>query len=153
MLRDYEILYIVRPDLDEEKLAEAVGSVDRLIGNLGGSTVKTDVWGRRRLAYEVRHLREGQYVLTDFQIDPVRVPEMEATLKISDSVFRHLIVRKPEKKAKRAAATEEAAATGEADATEQEEPAATSTESSAETAGGETAATETAEADGQEQAE
>jgi small subunit ribosomal protein S6 len=96
LLRDYEILYIVRPELDEEQLQAAIGTVDKLIGNLGGAVQKTDVWGRRRLAYEVRHLREGQYVLTDFQIDPARVPEMEATLKISDTVFRHLVVRKPE---------------------------------------------------------
>jgi small subunit ribosomal protein S6 len=109
LLRDYEILYIVRPDLDDEQVHGAVGSVDKLIANLGGTTVKTDIWGRRRLAYEVRHLREGQYVLTDFRIDPARVPEMEATLKISETVFRHLIVRKPEK-SKKAAAAEKAAA-------------------------------------------
>ena len=99
MLRDYEILYIVRPELDEERLNEAIATVNRLIENLGGKSQKTDIWGRRRLAYEVRHLREGQYVLTDFQVEPARVPEMEATLKISETVFRHLIVRKPEKAA------------------------------------------------------
>jgi len=110
-LRDYEILYIVRPDLDEAQLNEAVGSVTKLIENLGGSPLKTDIWGRRRLAYEVRHLREGHYVLTDFQIEPARVHEMEATLKISDTVFRHLIVRKPEPSRKNgAAARKEAAA-------------------------------------------
>ena len=101
MLRDYEILYVVRPELDEEQLQRAIATVDKLIENLGGVKQKTDVWGRRRLAYEVRHLREGQYVLTDFQIDPARVPEMEATLKISDTVFRHLMVRKPEPRAAR----------------------------------------------------
>jgi small subunit ribosomal protein S6 len=101
LLRDYEILYIVRPELDDEQLQKAVASVGKLIENLGGVTQKTDVWGRRRLAYEVRHLREGQYVLADFQIDPARVPEMEATLKISDTVFRHLVVRKPEPRAPR----------------------------------------------------
>ena len=112
MLRDYEILYIVRPELDEEQLQQAIASVDALIESLGGTRQKTDVWGRRRLAYEVRHLREGQYVLTDFQVDPARVPEMEITLKISDTVFRHLIVRKPEprpeRKPKKAAAAEAA---------------------------------------------
>lgn len=97
MQRDYEILYIVRPDVDEEQLAEAVSSVDRLIANLGGTTLKTEIWGRRRLAYEVRHFREGQYVLTDFRLDPNRVPEMEAALRIHETVFRHLIVRKPER--------------------------------------------------------
>jgi len=96
VLRDYEILYIVRPELDEEQLQSAIGSVDRLIQSVGGQGQKTDVWGRRRLAYEVDRLREGHYVLTDFQLDPQRVPEMEATLKISDTVFRHLIVRKPD---------------------------------------------------------
>lgn len=98
LLRDYEILYIVRPDLDEEQVQGAVSTVNKLIENLGGVSQKTDVWGRKRLAYEVRHLREGQYVLQDFQIEPERVPEMEATLKISDTVFRHLIVRKPDLK-------------------------------------------------------
>jgi small subunit ribosomal protein S6 len=103
LLRDYEILYIVRPELEEAQLQEAVSTVNKLIENLGGASQKTDVWGRRRLAYEVDHIREGQYVLTDFQIEPVRVPEMEATLKISDAVFRHLIVRKPEARAPRSA--------------------------------------------------
>lgn len=101
MLRDYEILYIVRPELDEEQLQAAMATVNQLIESLGGAVQKTDVWGRRRLAYEVRHLREGQYVLTDFQIDPARVPELEGTLKISDTVFRHLVVRKPDIKPRR----------------------------------------------------
>ena len=110
MLRDYEILYIVRPELDEEQLQAAIGTVNSLIESLGGAIQKTDVWGRRRLAYEVRHLREGQYVLTDFQVEPARVPEMESTLKISDTVFRHLVVRKPEprKERKRKVAPEQA---------------------------------------------
>jgi small subunit ribosomal protein S6 len=100
VLRDYEILFIVRPDLDDGQLGEAVRSVDTLIGNLGGKSRKTDVWGRRKLAFEVMHLREGQYVLTDFELDPGRVPEMENTLKISDNIFRYLIVRKPDRRRK-----------------------------------------------------
>ena len=118
MLKDYEILYIVRPELDEEQLQEAVSSVSRLIENLGGTSQKTDVWGRRRLAYEVKHLREGQYVLTDFQIEPTRVPEMESTLKISDMVFRHLIVRKPQPKREAEKATQPVPQPPAAEATE-----------------------------------
>jgi small subunit ribosomal protein S6 len=98
-LRDYEILYIVRPDLDDEQVAEAVQRVNTLIANSGGSSQRTDVWGRRRLAYEVDHLREGHYVLTEFEIEPERIAEMESSLKISDTVFRHLIVRRPPKTA------------------------------------------------------
>lgn len=94
-MRDYEILYIVRPELTEEEVAAAVQKVTDLIGNLGGAHQRTNVWGKRRLAYEVARLREGYYVLTDFGLDQERVPELEATLKISDTVFRHQVVRKP----------------------------------------------------------
>jgi small subunit ribosomal protein S6 len=123
LLRDYEILYIVRPDLDDDQLNAAIGTVDTLISNLGGEKLKTDIWGRRRLAYEVSHLREGHYVLTDFKVEPERVPEMEATLKISDTVFRHLIVRKPDGR-KGPAVTAATAATAAATATAAEAPEA-----------------------------
>ncbi|HEY8812666.1 MAG TPA: 30S ribosomal protein S6 [Candidatus Dormibacteraeota bacterium] len=108
MQRDYEILYIVRPDVEETDLPDVTKRVETLIESLEGNIQNTNVWGKRRLAYEVDHLKEGHYVLTDFQIEPARVPEMEATLKISDTVFRHLIVRKPVLKP--AAATEAEAA-------------------------------------------
>jgi small subunit ribosomal protein S6 len=108
--RDYEILYIVRPDVEETDLPEVTKRVDTLIESLEGNIQRTNVWGKRRLAYEVDHLKEGHYVLTDFQIEPARVPEMEATLKISDTVFRHLIVRKPVLKPGAVTATEGEAA-------------------------------------------
>lgn len=121
-LRDYEILYIVRPELDEDQLNQAVERVNSLIANVGGEHQKTDVWGKRRLAYEVDRLREGYYVLTDFRVEPERVPEMESTLKISDTVFRHLIVRKPPK-AGAAGAAAEAPVAAAADETPVEEAA------------------------------
>jgi small subunit ribosomal protein S6 len=95
--RDYEILFIVRPELDEDQVNAAVKSVDDLIRNLGGDTQRTDLWGRRRLAYEVAHLREGHYVLTEFILDSDRVTDLKNSLKISESVFRFLITRRPEK--------------------------------------------------------
>jgi small subunit ribosomal protein S6 len=141
--RDYEILYIVRPELDEEQLAEAQKSVDKILTDLGGQLKKTDVWGRRKLAYEVRHLREGHYVLTDFDIDPERIPELEASLRISDTVFRHLVTRKPERhvrgKSRQAEAPAAEAEAPAAEAAESEAPAAEAAEESA-------GATEAAEA-------
>jgi small subunit ribosomal protein S6 len=95
LLRDYEILYIVRPNVEETDLPDVTKRIETLIESLEGNIQRTNVWGKRRLAYEVDHIREGHYVLTDFQIEPAKVPEMESTLKISDTVFRHLIVRKP----------------------------------------------------------
>ena len=97
-MRDYEVLYIVRPDLDDDKVQDAVKRVNTLIERSGGSAVHTNLWGKRKLAYEVKHQKEGIYVLEDFKIAPERVPELEAALKITEEVLRHLIVRKqPEK--------------------------------------------------------
>ena len=98
-MRDYEVLYIVRSELDDEKVQDAVKRVNTLIERSGGSIERTNLWGKRKLAYEVKHQKEGSYVLQDFQFDPNRVPELEAALKITEEVLRHLIVRKPEKAA------------------------------------------------------
>ena len=98
-MRDYEVLYIVRADVDDEKVQDAVKRVNTLIERSGGTTERTNLWGKRKLAYEVKHQKKGSYVLQDFQLDPTRVPELEAGLKITEEVLRHLIVRKPEKAA------------------------------------------------------
>jgi small subunit ribosomal protein S6 len=96
-LREYEVLYIVRADLDDDKVQDIVKRVNTLIEKSGGSVERTNIWGKRKLAYEVKHQKEGSYVLQDFQIGPDRIPELEAALKITEEVLRHLIVRKPEK--------------------------------------------------------
>ncbi len=96
-MRDYEVLYIVRADLDDDKVQDAVKRVNTLIERSGGTPDGTNLWGKRKLAYDVKHQKEGSYVLQDFHLDPDRVPELEASLKITEEVLRHLIVRKPEK--------------------------------------------------------
>jgi small subunit ribosomal protein S6 len=96
-LRDYEVLYIVRADFDDDKVQDAVKRVNTLIERSGGTADRTNLWGKRKLAYEVKHQKEGSYILQDFQLDPNRVPELEAGLKITEEVLRHLIVRKPDK--------------------------------------------------------
>jgi len=96
-LREYEVLYILRADLEDDKVQDAVKRVNTVIERSGGTIDRTNLWGKRRLAYEVKHHKEGSYVLQDFQIAPERVPELESALKITEEVLRHLIVRKPEK--------------------------------------------------------
>ena len=103
-MRDYEVLYIVRADLEEDKVQDAVKRVNTLIERSGGAAVRTNLWGKRKLAYDVKHQKEGAYVLQDFHIEPTRVPELEAALKITEEVLRHIIVRKPEKAATTTAA-------------------------------------------------
>ena len=98
-MRDYEVLYIVRSDLEDDKVQDIVKRVNTLIEKAGGSVERTNVWGKRKLAYEVKHQKEGSYILQDFQIGPDGIPQLEAQLKITEEVLRHLIVRKPEKAA------------------------------------------------------
>lgn len=92
VLRDYELMYIVRPELDEDRLKAATESVRTLVEGQGGVVVKSTPWGRRRLAYEVAHLRDGHYVLAEIRLDGGRVREVERALRIHDDVFRHLLV-------------------------------------------------------------
>jgi small subunit ribosomal protein S6 len=93
-VRDYELMYIVRPDLDDEALRAATESVTTLVRGLGGEVQKTAMWGKRRLAYEIDHLRDGHYVVSQIQLEGGRVSELERALKIHDTVFRHLLVRR-----------------------------------------------------------
>jgi len=92
MVRDYELMYIARPELDDEGLQGAVDSVERLVGAAGGTVVRTTNWGRRRLAYEVDHLRDGHYMLLHLRMDGARVAGLERSLAIHETVFRHLLV-------------------------------------------------------------
>jgi small subunit ribosomal protein S6 len=92
MVRDYELMYIARPELDDEGLQGAADSVEQLITGAGGTVVRTTNWGRRRLAYEVDHLRDGHYMLLHIRIDGERVRNVERALAIHETVFRHLLV-------------------------------------------------------------
>ena len=92
MVRDYELMYIVRPDVDDDGLRAAVDSVRTLIEGQGGEVRRTTMWGKRRLAYEVSHLRDGHYVIVEMQLDGAKVAAVERALRIHDSVFRHLLV-------------------------------------------------------------
>ena len=92
MTRDYELMYIVRPELDDEALRASVTRVRGMIEAQNGEVVKTTLWGKRRLAYEVDHLRDGHYVLVVMHLDGDRVAPLERALRIDEQVFRHLIV-------------------------------------------------------------
>jgi small subunit ribosomal protein S6 len=84
-------MYIVKPELDDDGVNQAVERVNQLIQQRGGSVQKVTPWGKRRLAYPVGTHQEGYYVLTEFDLDGSKVHEIERALKISDTVFRHLL--------------------------------------------------------------
>lgn len=89
-MRKYEVMYIIRPDVDEEAMKSAVEKFQTIITN-GGEVTKSDVMGKRRLAYEINKFRDGYYVLVNFNAEPAVVAELERVMKISDEVIRYLI--------------------------------------------------------------
>jgi single-strand DNA-binding protein len=93
---DYEILLMLDPDLAEEKQAEVVQRTRALIEQGGGAFERHDVWGRRKLAYEIDHRDEGAYHLLTFTATPETLDEISRVLKIDDAVIRHLATRRPE---------------------------------------------------------
>lgn len=91
-MRKYEVMYIVRPDVEQELLQSTVEKFQSIITTHGGEITKHEVMGKRRLAYEINKFRDGYYVLVNFTAAPEVVAELDRVLKISDEVIRSLIV-------------------------------------------------------------
>ncbi|MHA7964978.1 30S ribosomal protein S6 [Paenibacillus sp. CAU 1782] len=91
-MRKYEVMYIIRPDVEQENVQALVDKFNGIISN-GGEVTKTDVIGKRRLAYEINKLRDGYFVLVHFNATTEVVNELDRLMKISDEVIRSLIVR------------------------------------------------------------
>jgi small subunit ribosomal protein S6 len=90
-MRRYELMLLLRPDLEDDKLQASVEKVTRAIVNAGGSLSKVSPWGKRRLAYDIGHHREASYFLIHFDIEPAQVREIERGMLISEEILRHLV--------------------------------------------------------------
>src|SRR5687768_8352612 len=90
-MRRYELMLLLRPDLEDDKLQAAVEKVTRAIVNGGGSLSKVSPWGKRRLAYDINRHREASYFLIHFDIEPAQVREIERGMLISEEILRHLV--------------------------------------------------------------
>jgi small subunit ribosomal protein S6 len=90
-MRRYELMLLLRPDLEDDKLQAAVEKVTRAIVNAGGSLSKVSPWGKRRLAYDIGRHREASYFLIHFDIEPAQVREIERGMLISEEILRHLV--------------------------------------------------------------
>ena len=92
---DYEILLLFDAELADERQNEIITRTRELVEGGGGTFERHDVWGRRRLAYEIDHKAEGTYHLLTFSVEPGTLDEISRVLKITDGVLRHLAVRRP----------------------------------------------------------
>jgi len=96
-MKAYELLYFVDPAATEEARAGVMKRIDVAITGEGGTVDNIDDWGKRKLAFEVDGLTEGDYTLIDFHADPTQIKELDRVLRINDAVKRHMIVRREDK--------------------------------------------------------
>jgi small subunit ribosomal protein S6 len=93
---DYEILLMLDPELPEERQTQIVTRTRELIEKGGGTWDAHDLWGRRKLAYEIDHKPDGTYHLLTFSAEPEALAEVSRILRITDGVMRHMAVRRPQ---------------------------------------------------------
>jgi small subunit ribosomal protein S6 len=92
-LRHYEIMVILDPNLEERTVAPSIDQYLNVIRTAGGSVEKLDVWGRRRLAYEINKKAEGIYAVIDLQATPEAVAELDRQLRLNELVLRTKVIR------------------------------------------------------------
>jgi small subunit ribosomal protein S6 len=90
-MRNYELVCIFQPELDETAFNGAIERVSNWVTEAGGSVEKVEKWGRRRLAYHIRKQSEGQYVLMNISIDPKAASGLERNIRYLETVLRHLL--------------------------------------------------------------
>ena len=102
-MRPYEVMFIVDAGLEEDAIRAVTDRTTEAMRARGANVGRVERWGRRRLAYEVRHRNEGYYVLVEMTAEPAVVADLDRMLRLTDEVIRHKVVLLPEKVAGRAA--------------------------------------------------
>ncbi|MGB9812579.1 MAG: 30S ribosomal protein S6 [Thermovenabulum sp.] len=93
-MRNYETMYILDPDLNEDSVNALIEKFKSVITERGGEVKEIERWGKRKLAYPIEHRKEGYYVVMNFSSDPATAHEMERLFKITTGVLRHIVIRK-----------------------------------------------------------
>jgi len=92
-LRAYEVMVILNPDLEERTVAPSLDTYLNVVRKDGGTVDKVDVWGKRRLAYEVDKKTEGIYAVIELQAEPATVKELDRQFSLNESVLRTKVIR------------------------------------------------------------
>ena len=96
-MKAYELLYFVAPSIDEETRTAVMTRIESTITDAKGAVDNVDNWGKRKLAYEIDGLTDGDYTLIDFHANPTDVAELDRVLRITDAVERHMIVKRTDR--------------------------------------------------------
>ena len=96
--RQYELVYILPPDTTDQQVTDLHGQIEQIVARMNGQIEKNETWGRRRMAYEIGHHKEGVYVLDVINGSGDLMKELDRRLKVMDQVIRHMVVRVDEEK-------------------------------------------------------
>lgn len=96
-MKAYELLFFVAPSIDEETRLAVMKRIDTAITADNGTVDNVDNWGKRKLAYEVNGLTDGDYTLIDFHANPKSIAELDRVLRITDAVERFMIVKRTDR--------------------------------------------------------
>lgn len=90
---NYEMVVVLSPEVVEDNLETAINTISNFITSRGGTISQQDRWGKRMLAYPIKHFSQGTYVLSRFILKPSACRDLENTLRINDHVLRHLLIK------------------------------------------------------------
>ena len=90
-MRKYELVCVIQPDLDEAAFNGVLDRVKGWVTESGGSVDKVDVWGKRKMAYQIRKHREGNYVLFNVSLTPATTAALEQNIRYTETVMRHML--------------------------------------------------------------
>ncbi len=92
-MEKYEVMYIIRPTLEEEATKALIEDIEKTLTKSGGTVVKTDEWGLRELAYEIEKHTKGYYVLLNIEASPEALEEFNRTIRLREDIIRHLLIK------------------------------------------------------------
>jgi small subunit ribosomal protein S6 len=90
---DYELVIIVHPEVADDALDPLINGITQYVTGKAGTIIEVARWGRKKLAYPIKHVMEGTYVLFKFQLDPSANKELETSLKITEKIIRYLLIK------------------------------------------------------------
>ena len=96
-MKAYDLLFFVAPTIEDETRLAVMKRIETTIAEGEGTVDNVDNWGKRKLAYEIDGLTDGDYTLIDFHADPANVAELDRVLRINDAVVRHMIVKRTDR--------------------------------------------------------
>jgi small subunit ribosomal protein S6 len=97
MMKKYEVMYIIRPNIEDEAKKALVERFNNVLSDNGAELNESKEWGKRRLAYEINDFRDGYYMLLQVNSEAAAIQEFDRLAKISEDIIRHIVIKKEDK--------------------------------------------------------